>query len=500
MTPALPHHVQWVTASPLWRGAEQTAMLQPALLRFESDEFMEELIAELKAGAKDLPKRVLSALKSSQRSYRDRQPGEPIDIQPYLNELKLYQPAHGHYYLVAGSLVCALPGLPDHVIDVGAGDRVGFVLRRIEGPDELALCVDTEGKKRWTVIDDPEALGAGEELTALFPLSFQEDGQRRRLLAGLIPTASQDQLLATPTQLLADPKKVGRRPDELIEEIDARVVRAIQLLRSAAPAPSSDNALEISRFILLDLADFLQLHFATTAWDLIKHDKPVLANTKVGALVLTLRSCKTESGTTFADILKTILEQPLSQQFEYDLRTATGSQGLTKALFTAAIEEVSGSKLDDLPAFVQQASAVRFKLRLIYQCCGERTLCGPLKPSVVSRPSDAFSLASFYDSDAPGRPIRIALPIDTSISGLRKLRKNVSFVLSEALKDKIKGIGTIKGDIEGPNFDCGGISISIPILTICALIVLFIFLNLLNLVFWWLPFVKICLPKIKVEA
>ena len=31
------------------------------------------------------------------------------------------------------------------------------------------------------------------------------------------------------------------------------------------------------------------------------------------------------------------------------------------------------------------------------------------------------------------------------------------------------------------------------------MIILFIFINLLNLIFFWLPLVKICLPKIKVE-
>jgi hypothetical protein len=63
----------------------------------------------------------------------------------------------------------------------------------------------------------------------------------------------------------------------------------------------------------------------------------------------------------------------------------------------------------------------------------------------------------------------------------------------------VAGIGKINDSVEGPGFDCGGFSLSIPIITICAMIILFIFLNLLNIVFWWLPFVKICFPKIRVE-
>ena len=37
-------------------------------------------------------------------------------------------------------------------------------------------------------------------------------------------------------------------------------------------------------------------------------------------------------------------------------------------------------------------------------------------------------------------------------------------------------------------------SFSIPIITICAMIVLFIFVILLNIVFFWMPFLKICFP------
>ena len=37
-------------------------------------------------------------------------------------------------------------------------------------------------------------------------------------------------------------------------------------------------------------------------------------------------------------------------------------------------------------------------------------------------------------------------------------------------------------------------SFSIPIITLCAFIVLNIFLSLLNIIFFWLPFLKICIP------
>jgi hypothetical protein len=52
------------------------------------------------------------------------------------------------------------------------------------------------------------------------------------------------------------------------------------------------------------------------------------------------------------------------------------------------------------------------------------------------------------------------------------------------------------GELESsPSFELGFIcSLSIPIITLCAFILLMIFVQLLNIVFWWLPFFKICFP------
>jgi hypothetical protein len=43
-------------------------------------------------------------------------------------------------------------------------------------------------------------------------------------------------------------------------------------------------------------------------------------------------------------------------------------------------------------------------------------------------------------------------------------------------------------------------SFSIPLITICAFFVLNIFLSLLNIVFFWMAFIKICIPIPTVES
>ena len=80
---------------------------------------------------------------------------------------------------------------------------------------------------------------------------------------------------------------------------------------------------------------------------------------------------------------------------------------------------------------------------------------------------------------------------------LKSLKPNISFVVPAAMQnllngksdDLMKGNGSTSGP--GLAWIC---SFNIPIITICAFIVLNIFLSLFNIVFGWLFFLKICIP------
>jgi hypothetical protein len=162
-----------------------------------------------------------------------------------------------------------------------------------------------------------------------------------------------------------------------------------------------------------------------------------------------------------------------------------------------------------------------FVIRCAYNSCD----CRPLEPTVLSVPSQKFQLASFFDSDAPARPIRIALPIDTTAAGMRKHQKNTAFVMSDVLcgqVNKLKGLGfidlvlsvlpwpfhkdlNIGQDGLGPCNDKSGnlgmiCSLSIPIITICALILLFMIVLVFDLIFKWIPWFIICFPLRMVRA
>jgi hypothetical protein len=158
-------------------------------------------------------------------------------------------------------------------------------------------------------------------------------------------------------------------------------------------------------------------------------------------------------------------------------------------------------------------STAIFRIRCVY----ERPACGPLHDDIVSDATEPFELAAFFDPDAPARPIRIGLPIDTTPAGLRKFDKNTAFVMSDVLcgqVQRMKSLGFIDlvlsvlpwplhkdlsvGDMKpcgSPSTNFGMVcSLSIPIITICALILLMIIVALLDFVFRWLPFFIICFP------
>ena len=154
-----------------------------------------------------------------------------------------------------------------------------------------------------------------------------------------------------------------------------------------------------------------------------------------------------------------------------------------------------------------------YLMRLVY----ERPDCAPYEGPVTSSATVPFQMAGFFDPDAPARPIRIGLPVDISPAGLRKFDKNAVFMMSDMLcghVDRFKGIGfgdlvlsvlpwpfhkdlsvPDKGPCKQGDLSLGVMcSLSIPIITICALILLMIIVSLLDLIFRWLPLFIVCFP------
>jgi hypothetical protein len=193
-------------------------------------------------------------------------------------------------------------------------------------------------------------------------------------------------------------------------------------------------------------------------------------------------------------------------------------------LVAAALKDQETTSAAPVPLAAQKVLDTREGWFLV-RCVYERPECGPVDPPVVSAPTSAFQLASFFDPDAPARPIRIAMPLDTSPAGLRKFDKNTAFMISDMLCgqiDRAKGMNLgdlvrsvlpwpLHKDLSAPDkgpckepdgtLEFGMIcSLSIPIITICALLLLMIIVNLLDIIFRWLPYFLICFPLPGISA
>ena len=172
------HNVKWLAPSPMWKtdnhpnnSALTASFIQPAILRFANDSFMDELLAVLKYYPDYLPEweaqpetwrelmptpKITSLLKINEPlsefplKFRRQLPGaEQLQNDSEISgakinntdnsqkeelPFKLYQPAHQRYYLVSSSLVCRQPGLPDRWVDPGRQEQVSFVIRRLIHP------------------------------------------------------------------------------------------------------------------------------------------------------------------------------------------------------------------------------------------------------------------------------------------------------------------------------------------------------------------------------
>lgn len=173
-----------------------------------------------------------------------------------------------------------------------------------------------------------------------------------------------------------------------------------------------------------------------------------------------------------------------------DAEKPTAIEDAIIALMQARLAGLAGKsgRFDELGRLYQAVAFVRVK---------GKPGCPPTL--IWSRPSAPFTIAAWYES-GDATPTQIRLPDVSDREFLKKIKPNVAFVMPEGLfnmlnrndpKDLQAGTADAGGDPIGLQWIC---SFSIPIITICAFIVLYIFLTLFDLIFRWLMFIKICIP------
>jgi len=685
--------VQWAAPAPLWpiaAGASdialrRNALRKPVILRFAADTFMDDFVNLLDtdpsrlhelvatpetwrgpvtdpAPAKPAPlfARQLSRLGLAAAKKKGLVPSPTgkgvsslLTINPAIQpkKLKLYQPAHQRYYLVASSLVCGRTGLPDRAINPGRQERVSYVLRRMFPPGPLNIniplppfdpatweeyaFVSTPAGNRWKRIPrqtqlDGGVLVDGEDQLPLFTMNFAEDdGRNRRLVAGLVPVGKREAYMGAGSQKqqgdpqpvveplpVSDPRmilfwsQVTEPWKKLLEQADTgkNMNQGSKLPTDPdgplpGPLPLSDDNIAAttqtlreqiqtgSWYILLDFANLLEAQ-TPRVWRLLKGQSPAagepafnaaeqalataITNTAFSltttqrnafrsktayspsqvknSLKAALIAVKTGTIENNLEAVKTSFDRkrltldPLWPDFLFPLadpllpaplpnlpiNVVPGDNDLDQnrkridalaAKIEAALPAQPAAEVPSNPLVSQQPMDMR-EGWFVIRCVFTRPECGPIDPPLLSEPTTPFQMAGFFDPDAPARPIRIALPLDTSPAGLRKFDKNTAFMISDMLCgqiDRLKGLTLadlvlsvlpwpLHKDLSvpdgGPCKSDAGIevgmicSLSIPIITICALLLLMIIVFLLDIIFRWVPFFLFCfpIPKLKAKA
>jgi hypothetical protein len=500
--------IDWLRPVPLWQGDGRafTDFFAPTLLEFASDDFMDDFLAAAGASRAD-----------RLRKFAMDRPSDGV--------LKLFQPVHGRFYLVCSSLCCRVPGFPDRVVRRADDERVSFVLRRVVNGVEHSWAGADENR-RWQPLPAGRTILADEQR---LPMAETTTGDGRTLYFGYLSVASGDTFKLPPLPL-GDPDAADF-PDTRVEELGSRFTRPLTGdLKDGLPVGRTMAIREVSDAMARTASVYLLLE--AYDWFAEPGNLPDVAAVLAGEAGATLKEPKLAEkqallnhmnvvplgqlslARLIGDVAKkrTTLNQPggvegndkLSQIGlgpAYNLNPGPTGPHPRQATLLTLIDRARAALPDDLPAVTLPKLSQRDDERYLVRCVYERPMCAP-EPTVVSQPSQPFRLAPFFDSDAPARPVRIPLPGDVSIAGMRKFKKNVSFIMSDAMRSKMESLtGAEKKVLDGekPNpeqsFDLAFIcSFSIQIIFIVAFMLLLIFVFVLNIIFSWIIFFRICLP------
>ena len=538
--------IQWVAPQPLWAdftaGQGREAFRRPALLRFSKDTFMEDLQQLLARRAVDLRAYIA-------RPETWRAPTAGLDATPPAGPggaalpLRLYQPLHSRFYLLGAALTCRLPGRPDHTTHPEEGESIGFVIRRLEPLSQGGPVTDAAARKEFAWIEGERpgwrevttaGLADGEQQLPLFPMAYADKDLRRRLLAGLIPVGRRQEYVsarvlppdAQPSQPATDDPRVLDLRRQVIDPWAEQIDGYDKLSAADKANAAIDFSFGLgSALILLDFQNYLLQH-APEVGNAIRDQTPPVSGPAL-TLYTTLAGTNLTNQNTGA-VVKFTEAMRQAKLKETAFESATLQPSTTPAL-PASFPRVSLLHANARALMVKDSGGIRAietlvtpalttpapvpgprppakdpvspvgNVWFVARCVYRRPLCGVNHPPLVSEPSEPFQLASIFDSNAPARPSQVALPLDTTPAGLRKHDKSVAFMISDELAKqmaRIKGLKELtEGEVDGPGISLGMIcSLSIPIITLCAFIVLMIFISLLNIIFWWLPFFRICFP------
>jgi len=515
------HHHPIVVAAPRHLEAGSS---RPYLLQREDDGFIPSVLAEL--ASPDGRGKLLGSRAIDRDASR-------------ANTLKLYQPMQRRFHLALIEAWCEVPGRPR--IDPARVDAAGLVLRRVRANGTLEGWMRANGKVRgWMSVDrlgtdhaDPRArvrlalkdTGASgvdralralhadadasvleEDVTPMFvapPDVCKRSGQS--VFYGVIPTASSELAQAEPetAELFKDfgPDSAAFR-DHLVQPLkglawtfpspplSGRRFDASWLEELQSEIIPSDK----QRFLLLlrQIASEFDL-FGESATSKALRDElsKVRLSYQRGPLETVTRTIDAVS--FLRDAVRVLFEEgggTVELPLQWPALDAGARSRLSRAMSSSMLARFK--TLKGKPGRFDDPDA-RYRIRAFVRLKPEN---GCPAKTIWSDYSEPFVIAPWYEG--AGDPVQIALP---NLRALKNLKHGVAFSVPVDIQNKL---GNPKGLLEGKPSDSGLTigwicSFSIPVITLCAFIVLNIFLSLFDLFLRWMLFIKICIPYPKAK-
>ena len=509
----------------------------PAILQRSDSDFIDAVMADFKtdSGRKGLQGSIANARAAGQ-------------------VLKLYQPIQRQFHMAMIEIWCDTPGTPR--LDPARIDSAGMVIRRIRG-NAYEGWMQARGRLRgWVSVDrlgkalsDPaSALRLASTATgvkaidqSLVNFALEKDdallneqviplfaappdvcaAAKKTLYYGLVQTTSaelsespvgfEDDTFTAASGEFRDHLVQALRGEKMDFALAGETLRPewLSLLEVPTTTVPSDfpqaqrtaltggSAGTMRRFALL----LRQLNSEFGVFDDSIDSSAVMTQLQAIHLPLKLRQGETQNRTIRADIflrnaVAILLQRngstPATEMPLYwPALDSAAAQRLSQALYQAMAARFAAMK--GQPGRYDERDAryaVRAFVRLKPECgCPARTLW--------SEYSEPFVIAPWYEGSGAA-PTQIALPDVTDPNLLKSLKPNVAFLVPPKLqslfnvspKDMLDGKGKPDSGVT-LGWICG---FNIPTITICAFIVLNIFLSLFDLIFGWLFSVKICIP------
>ncbi len=457
--------------------------------------------------------------------------------------LELGLPIHRHFQVVLLELVCRAPGFPP--VDPRKLAGTGVVLRRVNSGDgSLQGWMKKGGQPLgWQFTSPPPSASAPAD---------PDPDPAQRVAANNAVTAQLATMLVTrrgssplPTE---DTVRLFVAPPDVCAARGRTIVYGVVPVASSERASTTDipdfNALPDAgeqAQVIQHLSEYLKARPVISvakagaaldpAWNVLRTpDSGDVEGARLNAFGLFLQQLQMELGAfTGSDAAKALLDElsqlqlpmgtdadgnALPDQNAADFVTAAADilvsgnsnlNGVTMPVEWPRIDDAAGARLTRsalacLSARFKDVAAEtpkfdRDETLYIVRAFVRVKNHAQCAPALVwsSCYSEPFRILPWWDADGP--PVRVSLP---PLSKLKSLKPSVAFQMPAQLANLLRGDmkKLASGDGSAPSgVGIGWIcSFSLPIITLCAFIVLNIFLSLFDICFFWMAFLKICIP------